>query len=228
MGSTICISTALAQGINTLFGTPLDTDSVRRLVALNYTEPYQGKLVLGTETGVGSQLTSYGGFTIVSDNLHVVYSDTFLPNYHVGLIFPRAIRRPHQEPQDISELNRIKEEDTFFRLFKAYTVLLDLLPALHREEFAQIGDIIWRFQFGGNNLLEFDKYQDRGKSILDIMRFFRYSTEPKPIVGLSSLGPLVFVLHENESTLLDLCTRCGEQYYLTQIDNTGLTIEEIL
>lgn len=222
LGSTISIMTACAQGINILLGHPLSADELRRLVARNYVEAWEGKLVRGTETGVGSHLVLNGGFVVVTAELRVVYSGPFLPGHSVALVLPRVMRLPHQEPQDLSELERIKKEDLAFRYQKAYVVLMDLIPALWRRDTALIGDILWRLQFGGNNLLEFEKYPGGGHVILATMQFLRYGLEPRPIVGISSLGPVVFAIHEDEEPLRALCSSCNTEYFVTGVDNKGL------
>lgn len=228
LGSTISVTTACAEGINILFGRPLGMDELRRLVGHNYVEAYGRKLVRGTETGVGSCLVLNGGFVVVTTELRIIYSGSFLPAYSIALVFPRVTRFSHQEPQDLSELERIKEEDLAFRYYKAYAILLDLIPALYRQDFTKIGDIVWRLQFGGNNLLEFEKYPNGGQTILTTMRSLRYGLQPKPIVGISSLGPVVFAIYEDENALRALCYRCNAEYFLTGVDNSGLQVLEAL
>jgi beta-ribofuranosylaminobenzene 5'-phosphate synthase len=228
LGSTVSIMTACAQGINILFGCPFGTDEVRTLVGHNYAEAHQGKLVRGTETGVGSYLALHGGFVVVASDLTVVYARPFLPAQSVVLVFPRVRRFPNQEPQNRFELERIKREDAAFRYHKAYLVLMDLIPALYRRDLTIVGDVIWRLQFGGNNLLEFEKYPHGGHAILEIMRTVRYGCEPRPIVGISSLGPTVFVAHRDPEVLKRLSASCdAEEYLITDVDNDGLRIADM-
>lgn len=226
LGSTVSVMSACVQGINILFGRPFGTDELRRLVGHNYVEACRGKLVRGTETGVGSYLVLNGGFVVVTTELRVVYSGPFLPAHSIALVFPHVMRFSHQEPQDLSELERIKKEDLAFRYHKAYVVLMDLIPALYRQDVVVIGDILWRLQFGGNNLLEFEKYPGGGQTILATMQFLRYGLQPKPIVGISSLGPAVFAVYQDEGALRALCSRCNAEYFLTGVDNNGLQVLE--
>lgn len=227
LGATVCVMTACAEAINLLFGSSLREDEVRHLVGNNYAESFEGRLVRGTETGVGSYLALHGGFVLVSADLTVVYAKPFLPTLDVALIFPRVSRLPLQEPQNVFELERIKKEDLAFRYHKAYLVIMDLIPAIARGDMKLIGDVLWRLQFGGNNLLEFEKYPDGGESILAVMRTIRHRCELKPIVGISSLGPVVFALHEDSNALRVACSDLDVEMFLTKTNNEGIRVTEL-
>jgi len=226
LGSTTAILTACAQGINMLFGSPLTTEEIREIVAYNYVEVCNGKLAKGMETGVGTYLILRGGFVIVGGDLKVIYARRFFPSYNVVLIDPGLSRFSHKEPENVPEFKRVQKEDQAFRYQKAYLLVMDLIPALYSDDFEKIGDIIWRFQWGGNNLLELEKYPDRGKRILDIMHELRYSCQPKPIVGITSLGPIIFAICKNPDPILKTCERLNAKRYVTKIDNEGLKVLE--
>ena len=226
LGSTTAILTACAQGINMLFGSPLTTEEIREIVAYNYVEVCDGKLAKGMETGVGTYLILKGGFVIVGGDLKVIYGRRFFPFYNVVLVDPGLTRFPHKEPENIPEFRKVQEEDQAFRYQKAYLLIMELIPALYSDNFEKIGNIIWRFQWGGNNLLEFEKYPDRGKRILNIMHELRYCCQPKPIVGITSLGPVIFAICENPESILKTCEGLNAKTFVTKIDNEGLKVLE--
>jgi beta-RFAP synthase len=226
LGSTTAILTACAQGINMLFGSPLTTEEIREIVAYNFVEVCDGKLAKGMETGVGTYLILKGGFVIVGGDLKVIYRRRFFPSYNVVLVDPGLTRFQHKEPENIPEFKRVQEEDQAFRYQKVYLLVMDLIPALYSNDFEKIGNIIWRFQWGGNNLLEFEKYPNRGKRILDIMHELRYCCQPKPIVGITSLGPMIFAICKNPDSILKTCECFNAKTFVTKMDNEGLKVLE--
>lgn len=223
IGSTTALLTACSKAINILFGSPLEDEQIRQIVANNFSEVCaNNKLAKGMETGVGTALTLNGGFVVVSDKLKIVLQQKLFHNYQVALIDLGLERFAHVEPENMPEFIKVQQEDQAFRYHKAYLILLKLIPALHEENHEAIGDIIWRFQFGGNNLLEYEKYLGGGKEILNLMNSIRYCASPKPIVGLSSLGPIVFAIYpRNHEIDPKISSLAGKKFFST-IDNEGI------
>lgn len=222
LGYTPTILTACAQGINLLFGSPLSGEEIRMLVAYNYAEEHNGKLIRGHETGVGAHLLLNGGFVIVGGDLKVIYSREFLPSFHVTLIDPGSIQIPHEESEYVPVFKRIQKEDQAFRYHKAYLILMDLIPALYSNNVEAIGDIMWRFQFGGNNLFELEKYPDRGRHILEVMHAVRFGCKQNPIVGLSSVGPIIYAITKDVGAVYNICEPLNVKLFVTKVDNEGV------
>lgn len=222
LGSTVAILTTCSKAINMLFGSPLSDEQLRQIIANNYSEVCEGKLAKGMETGVGTALILNGGFVIVSDHLKIVLQKKVFPDYRVVLLDLGLKRFAHKEPENMPEFIRVQLEDQSFRYHKAYLTLLKLIPALHDENFETISEIIWRFQFGGNNLLEFEKYPCGAKEIIEIMNKLRYCSNPRPAVGLSSLGPIVYAFYPNDEKIDNFISKLPLRSYFSEIDNEGI------
>ncbi len=224
LGTTTTISTAFVQGINSLFGYPLNHKEVREIISYNYAEEKNGKIIRGTETGVGPFLILTGGFVIVAGNMNVIYSREFFPQHKLILVDPGSVQVSHKESEFIPIMDKIQYEDLAFRYHKSYMILMDLIPALYEDDFNKIGDILWRFQFGGNNLFELEKYPDNGKYILEVMFSLRFGINPKPIVGLSSVGPIIYVITKKVENVKEICRKLDLNFYTTDINNKGIDI----
>lgn len=224
LGYTTTITTACAEAINILFGSPLSKDNVKELVSINYGEVKGNILTRGTETGVGPHLVLNGGFVVVGGESRVVYSRKFFPDLKLALIDPGCYRIRHKGSEHAPIMRKIQNEDLSFRYQKAYLTIMDLIPALYCDQIERIGSIIWRFQFGGNNLYEFDKYTDNGKRLMDVMCSIRYGCGDKSIVGFSSVGPIIYVITRNLSTVKKICDTYNVRWTATRVDNTGLTV----
>ena len=187
-----------------------------------------GKLSKVTEaatvtTGVGGFLTLKGGFVIVGGDFKIIYNRKIFPSYYVSLVDPGVVRIP-DEQATASVMQKILIEDEAFRYHKAYLILMDLIPALYSEDFETIADIIWRFQFGGNNLLEGEKYEDGGKRISEIMYALRVSQKPRPMVGISAEGPIIYAISKNIDIIHKVCHELNLRSFETRVDNEGLKI----
>lgn len=219
-GSTVMIITSCAQAINMLFADCLPTETLRRLVGYNFVEHCKTRLARGCETGVGTYVVLKGGIAVIADDLRPIYHSAFLPTYHVALINPCSNRPSHDEPENLELHIKVKKEDIFSRYQKAYVALMDLIPALARNDAKRIGDIFWRFQFTGTNLLMIQNYSDGGSEIYQIMAELRNSGVN--IVGLSSLGPTIYAISKDVDLLTENCRRIGVDFLLTRIDNAGM------
>jgi len=228
VGYSTTILTSCAYGLNVIFNSPLSKEEIQNLVIRNYTEVLHGKLSKATEsatvtTGAGAFLTLNGGFVIVGGDFKIIYSKRLFPSYAVSLIDPGIVRIPNEQVI-ASAMKKILREDEAFRYYKAYLILMNLIPALCSEDFETIGDIIWRFQFGGNNLLEGEKYEDGGKRISEIMYALRFSQKPRPIVGISAEGPIIYAISKNNDIIQKVCDGLNLRLFKTWIDNEGLKI----
>jgi len=228
VGYSTAILTSCAYGLNMLFGSPLSREEVRDLIIHDYTEVLHGKLSKATKaatvtTGVGGFLTLKGGFVIVGGDFKIIYNRKIFSSYSVLLVDPGVVRIP-DEQVTASAMQKILREDEAFRYHKAYLILMDLIPALYSEDFETIGNIIWRFQFGGNNLLEGEKYEDGGKRISEVMYALRLSQEPRPIVGISAEGPIIYAVSKNIDIIHKVCEELNLRSFKTRVDNEGLKI----
>jgi len=220
-GSTTALMMSCLQAINLLFGSPLSQEEIRWIVAYNFVEVCGGKLARAMETGVGTYVILNGGLAVIADDLRMVYAREFLPDYHVALIDPGSVRPSHEEPENVPVFLKSQQEDLAFRYQKSYIILMDLIPALYRNDVRAIGEIFWRFQFGGTNLFLIQNYRDGGLRILRIMTGLR--SKGVPIVGLSSVGPTVYAISTEPELIHEVCDELGAPFALTRVDNKGIT-----
>jgi beta-ribofuranosylaminobenzene 5'-phosphate synthase len=220
-GSTTALMTSCFQAMNLLFGSPLSQEEIRRLVAYNFVEVCGGKLARAMETGVGTYVILNGGLAVLGDDLRTVYVREFLSDHHVALIDPGSVRPSHEEPENVPVFLKSQQEDLAFRYQKSYIILMDLIPALYRNDVRTIGEIFWRFQFSGTNLFLIQNYKDGGLRILRIMTELR--AKGIPIVGLSSVGPTIYALSTRPELIHDVCDELGAPFALTRVENRGIT-----
>ena len=219
-GSTTAVMTSLMESINRMHDSPLSSDQIRSLVAANFAETYGDMLCRGLETGVGTYVILNGGMVIMSDKIKVAFSCKFLPDYEVFLIDPDTKRPDHEGSEDLSLLKRSFEEDYLFRYQKTYMTLMDFIPAVYDNDVKKMGDIIWRFQLGGDNLPLLQNYECQGADLYFKMAKLR--DNDIPIVGFSSVGPTVYAITKNPNAVINVCKEFGMKFFQTTIDNDGI------
>ena len=77
-GSSAITMCVVISSINKLYGSPINTESIRRLIGYNFVEQVGDMLSAGLETGVGPQVVMNGGIAVLADDLRVIYSGFFL------------------------------------------------------------------------------------------------------------------------------------------------------
>jgi beta-ribofuranosylaminobenzene 5'-phosphate synthase len=222
LGSSITLAAACTQAINLMFGEPFSLQELRRIIAYNFVESCQGKLVRGLETGVGSQVVLQGGFCIIGDKTVCLYSSHLLDTLPVLLIFPNVKRPNMDQPESLEMLSRSLDLDASYRYIRAYRAIMDIAPAVEERNLSTIGQVIWDFQFSGTHQSMIQAYEDGGVRIIEIMT--RIKKAGANIVGMSSVGSTVYAVSEDVNSLIMEAERISEPYLSTQIDSQGITV----
>ncbi|MBP1927668.1 beta-RFAP synthase [Methanolinea mesophila] len=222
LGSTSTIMIALAKALNFAVGSPLSDEQLRKLVGNNYVEETaEGTIASGFETGVGPAASIHGGMAIMGDELTLIYHHPFARGKNVYIVIP---------PSDISSagtrefdllMNKARLLDYRDRELKAYLVLMDLIPALERDDLAAMGVVIGEIDFRGSKRAEVEHHSFRIYQYMSAMR-----DAGLEFVGMSSVGPSIAIITEKDR---DEVARIVEPLGLrigiaTQIDNEGLSL----
>jgi beta-RFAP synthase len=222
LGSTSTIMISLAHALNVAVGKPFNPDQLRKMIGYNYVEEtVDGNVAFGFETGVGPAVSIHGGMAIMGDELSLVYHHSFAEGKNVYILIP---------PTDISSagtqefdllMNKARVLDYRDREIKAYMIMMDLIPALEREDLEKIGDTIWEIEFRGSKRAEVEHH-----SYSIYRHMSRLREAGFEFVGMSSVGPSVAIItgkgrEEVESILKGLGL---ELALVTAVDNSGLVI----
>ena len=222
LGSTSTVMIAVATAINEAVGRPLTNDQLRKLIGNNYVEETaDGTIAFGFETGVGPAVSTHGGMAVMGDELTLVYHHPFAEGNHVHILIP---------PTDISSagtkefdllMNKARTLDYRDRELKAYLFLMDLIPALEREDLIKIGDIIWEIEFRGSKRAEVEHHSYKIYHYMSMLR-----EAGLEFVGMSSVGPSIAVVTgKNRADMEKLLKPMGLTIAIsTSVDNSGLVI----
>jgi beta-ribofuranosylaminobenzene 5'-phosphate synthase len=222
LGSTSTVMIAVATAINEAVGKPLTNDQLRKLIGNNYVEETaDGTIAFGFETGVGPAVSTHGGMAVMGDELTLVYHHPFAQGKHVHILIP---------PTDISSagtkefdllMNKARTLDYRDRELKAYLFLMDLIPALEREDLKKIGDIIWEIEFRGSKRAEVEHHSYKIYHYMSMLR-----EADLEFVGMSSVGPSIAVVTgKNRAEMEKLLKPMGLTIAIsTKVDNSGLAI----
>lgn len=221
LGSSAVLGCALVWAVNDLFGMPLSRDQCRGLVTRNFAEACRGQLARGLDTGVGTYVALHGGFVVVGGEANVVYADQIPDNCRVVLVDCKA-RRPHLDtPESADMLDWSRKLDAYYRYFKAYTILMDVIPALQQWDFPRLDKANWEFQFSGTHLSMLHGYEDGGVRLTSALHLLHNLGEG--VVGMSSVGPAIYALTTNPTPYAALCEQEGFAFSVLSPCNVGAT-----
>ena len=222
LGSTSTVMIAVATAMNEALGRPLINDQLRKLVGHNYVEETaDGNIAFGFETGVGPAVSTYGGMALLGDELTLVYHHAFAQGKRVYIIIP---------PTDISSagtqefellMNKARTLDYRDRELKAYLFLMDLVPALEKDDIKKAGDVIWEIEFRGSKRAEVEHHS------FEIYHYMSKLRDAKlEFVGMSSVGPSIAVVTGlGQKALEKILKPLGLTIAIvTRVDNEGLKI----
>ena len=201
LGSNACLLTAICSSINELYDSPLSKRELMQIIGANFVEEYNGKCVLGLDTGVAPATSLYGGCCLVSEESVVVWQNDFDFIPKALLVFPNTARASFEGAEDDVMLKRSFYEDLKSRGNISYEILMDLIPAIVNKDLHKIGDVIWNIQFSGTHLSMIQGYEDYGAKIYGL--FGKIKSLGAEIVGLSSVGPCIFVISKNMQSILE-------------------------
>jgi len=166
-------------------------------------------------------VSTHGGMAIMGDELTLVYHHPFAEGKQVYILIP---------PTDISSagtqefdllMNKARTLDYRDRELKAYFFLMDLIPALEREDLKKCGDVIWEIEFRGSKRAEIEHHS---------YRIYHYMSQLREknleFVGMSSVGPSIAVVTDKKiGAMKKLLKPMGLTIAFTsKVDNAGLVI----
>ncbi|HEX3001306.1 MAG TPA: GHMP kinase [Methanoregula sp.] len=222
LGSTSTVMIAVATAMNEALGSPLTTTQLRHLIGHNYVEETaDGKIAFGFETGVGPAVSLNGGMALMGDELSLVYHHAFAEGRNVYIIIP---------PTDISSagtqefdllMNKARTLDYRDRELKAYMFLMDLVPALERDDLKKAGDVLWEIEFRGSKRAEVEHHSYGIYHYMNLLRERKLE-----FVGMSSVGPSIAVVTSmDKAAMKKLLDPLGLKIAIaTKADNKGLVV----
>jgi beta-ribofuranosylaminobenzene 5'-phosphate synthase len=224
LGSTSTVMIAVATAMNQALGSPLTNTQLRHLIGHNYVEEtIDGTVAFGFETGVGPAVSTFGGMAVLGDELALAFHHPFAEGKNVYIIIP---------PTDISSagtqefdllMNKARTLDYRDRELKAYLFLMDLIPALERNDLKKAGDTIWEIEFRGSKRAEVEHHS------FEIYHYMSRLREAKlEFVGMSSVGPSIAVVTEmDRKSVGKILKPLGLKIAIaTKVDNIGLQVTQ--
>ena len=225
LGSTAMISCAVIWAINGLFGWSLSKEDCRGILTDNFCEGYQGTYLLkALDTGVGPYVAFNGGFAIISDNAHIVFSEKMPEEYTVILIDNNSKRPDTDLPESIEMLTKSRELDSYYRYYKSYSILMDIIPAIKNNDWKKFGKHNLEFQFAGTHLSMIQGYEDHGANIFSEIN--DCVSAGAIITGMSSVGPAIYAITDRKDSIINMCIQKKNPYYEYRFNNTGM-LEEL-
>jgi len=224
LGSTSTMMIAVATAINHAVGSPLTNTQLRKLIGHNYVEETaDGNIAFGFETGVGPAVSTNGGMAVMGDELTLVHHHTFAEDKNVFIIIPpTSISSAGTQEFDLL-MNKARTLDYRDRELKAYLFLMDLIPALEKDDLKKIGDVIWEIEFRGSKRAEVEHHSFEIYHYMSMLR-----EAGLEFVGMSSVGPSIAVVTSLDRKALEEILRPkGLEIAIgTKVDNKGLTIRK--
>ncbi|MBN2733650.1 MAG: GHMP kinase [Methanomicrobiaceae archaeon] len=220
LGSTGSVMLAVGHAMNRALGSPLSNEEIRLLIGYNYVEEtIDERIIGGFETGVGPAAATYGGMAVMGDELTLVHRSEFAEGKDIYIIIPPTEAKAAGDDEFRLLMNRARTLDYRDRELKAYMVLMDLIPALHKNDLKKTGDIIWEMDFRGSKRAE---VEHNSFEIYHYMSRLRESG--LEFVGMSSVGPSIAVITGKErKDALKIIKDAGLEIALeTKVDNTGI------
>jgi predicted sugar kinase len=222
LGSTGSVLLALGHAMNAALGGPLSSEQIRLLIGHNYVEETEdGRVTRGFETGVGPAAATYGGLVITGDELALVYRHPFAEGKNVFIIIPPTTVSSAGRTEFDLLMNRARNLDYQDRELKAYLLLMDMIPALEKDDLKRVGDTIWEIEFRGSKRAEVEHH---GFEIYRLMSLLREAG--LEFVGMSSVGPSIAIVTEKGREEVErLIETLGLKIAIeTKADNEGLKI----
>jgi beta-ribofuranosylaminobenzene 5'-phosphate synthase len=222
LGSTSTVMIAVATAMNEAVGSPLNNTQLRHLIGRNYCEETaDGNIAFGFETGVGPAVSTYGGMALMGDELALVYHHPFAEAKNVFIIIPPiTISSAGTQEFDLL-MNKARTLDYRDRELKAYLFLMDLVPALERNDLKKIGDVIWEIEFRGSKRAEVEHHSYGIYHYMSLLREAQLE-----FVGMSSVGPSIAVVTDKDRKSVEKILKpLGLTIAIaTKVDNKGLQV----
>ncbi|MEA2035207.1 MAG: GHMP kinase [Euryarchaeota archaeon] len=222
LGSTGSVVLAVAHAMNRATGNPLTAEEIRLLIGHNYVEEtVNGQIIPGFETGVGPAAATHGGMAVLGDELALICHHPFAADKNVYIIIPPTEANAAGDDEFRLLMNRARNLDYSDRELKAYMVLMDLIPALQRDDLGKLGGIIEEMDFRGSKRAEVEHNSFEIYAHMSSLR-----KNGLEFVGMSSVGPSIAIITDkNRSEMEKIIQSTGLKIAIeTKIDNTGIRI----
>jgi beta-RFAP synthase len=158
---------------------------------------------------------------LMGDELALAYHHPFAQGKNVFIVIPPiTISSAGTQEFDLL-MNKGRNLDYIDRELKAYMFLMDLIPALERDDLKKIGDIIWEIEFRGSKRAEVEHHSYGIYHYMSLLRVAKLE-----FVGMSSVGPSIAIVTEKDKkTLEKILKPLGlEVAIVTKVDNKGLQV----
>ncbi len=222
LGSTSTVMIAVATALNEAVGSPLSNTQLRHLIGRNFVEESaDGRIAFGFETGVGPAVSTYGGMAVMGDELALAYHHPFAEGKNVYILIPPiTISSAGTQEFDLL-MNKGRTLDYIDRELKAYLFLMDLIPALERNDLQKLGDVIWEIEFRGSKRAEVEHHSYGIYHFMSLLRVAKLE-----FVGMSSVGPSIAIVTEKDQKSLEKILKpLGLKIAIaTKVDNHGLQV----
>ncbi len=222
LGSTSTVMIAVATAMNEAVGSPLSNTQLRHLIGRNFVEESaDGRIAFGFETGVGPAVSTYGGMAVMGDELALAYHHPFAEGKNVFIVIPPiTISSAGTQEFDLL-MNKGRTLDYIDRELKAYLFLMDLIPALERNDLKKIGDIVWEIEFRGSKRAEVEHHSYGIYHYMNLLRVAKLE-----FVGMSSVGPSIAIVTDKDKKSLEMILKPLDLKIaiVTKADNKGLQV----
>jgi len=238
LGSKTQLALALADGISRLLkleGTPLSKEILASVVnrggtsGIGVTSYFVGGLIVdgGHEFGTGKEKNAFLPSSASSASpAPVIFREEMPDDWRVIVAIPKLQKGAH----DAEEVNVFKNfcPVPLIEVEKlSHIILMKLLPAIKKRKFHEICESINFFQDIGFKKIEVDL---RGKSFRDLLKSWQNSGAP--CAGMSSFGPAIYSLAENEDQALklknaidDIMKDTAGISFISKMQNSGAIIK---
>ncbi len=228
LGSTSSTLIGTVYALNQLFGEPLSPYQLRELVAYNFVEEDRaGLLHEGFETGVGPAAILFGGFIVLTDEIQLVRRTAIPETYNVVIAIPQTKVSATEETAGEGEktllLGAGRRLDQEYAALKSQIILMDLIPALSRGDWREVGSCMSKIQRIGSKRAEIEYHTDT--PIYEILD--RLEQTGALVAGMSSVGPTIACICRDDrlESCLDVLTGYVPRQRIieTRPENSGIT-----
>ncbi|MBP9598122.1 MAG: sugar kinase [Desulfobacter sp.] len=240
LGSSIGSMCAVCIGMNEVLGRPFYGWELRRIMGFHSCEesPVNEQYLLPAfETGIGAMVSINGGWVVASDDL-VLVQRVALPDTKVLMFIPEVdtLEDEFQGKETAAEsevellMRRARTLDALQVGAKAQIVLLDMIPAMIRNDLKKMGDALFELTHMGSKRAECEQHGAFGTPIYSYINAFRGMGIE--VAGMSSVGPTIFALTRNQDAYdralkyLKAKNISDTRIIETEVDNIGGTITE--
>ncbi len=217
LGSSASIAAAICFLFNYMFDNAISQNELVEIIANNYVEIYKNKLTYGMTTGVSLHSILRGEFVIVSNYAKLIYSKKMPKDYKVILIDTKLKRDDMDKPENMEQINRSKQLDLEFKKFRSDIFLMEIIPELNNDNWQLLFEKNNIFQQNGGQLAVIESYENNGELIKNILNKFKSVDDL--MVGVTSVGPTMFVITKDEARIVDYCNSINLEYKIYNISD---------